>query len=236
MVGDPEATANAIRHSPAEPDFEGIRRDTYYFVGAQFLVIGVLYLMPGNMSGWSEEQKDERHLDEWWENVNHPTWDEDDLWLNYLAHPYWGAAYFVRAQERGYGERESFLYSALLSTIYEFGIEAFFEQPSIQDLFVTPIVGSWAGGYFMKWRDQTRSRITRTGATRSRDKALLVATDPLGSLNGWIDRKMGWETDLAVYPFVIQMPEPDSGASLRRLPGPFPADDTVIGLRARLTF
>jgi Domain of unknown function (DUF3943) len=44
------------------------------------------------------------------------------------------------------GAAESFLYSTVASTIYESGVEAFFEPPSYQDLIVTPIGGSLLGG------------------------------------------------------------------------------------------
>jgi len=36
----------------------GIRRDTVYFLGLQFAAIGVIYVLPEDISGWSPEQKD----------------------------------------------------------------------------------------------------------------------------------------------------------------------------------
>ena len=54
------------------------------------------------------------------------TWDKDPAWINYIGHPYWGATYYIRARERGFGEFGSFIYSAFLSALYEYGIEAFF--------------------------------------------------------------------------------------------------------------
>ncbi len=136
-------------------DRAGLKRDTYYFLGYQLVSIGILYILPENMSGWSDEQKEEYSLSRWWYNVRHPTWDSDDFFINYVTHPYWGAAYFVRARERGYTSGESFWYSAMLSAMYEFGAEALFEQPSIQDLIVTPVLGSLLGRYFMGVRENT---------------------------------------------------------------------------------
>jgi hypothetical protein len=44
---------------------------------------------------------------------------------------------------------QSLLYCTCVSTIgWEFGIEAFMERPSIQDLFITPLVGSAIGEGF----------------------------------------------------------------------------------------
>lgn len=189
--------------APAGPDRAGIRRDTYYFLGLQLSVIGALYFMPESVSGWSNEQKEQHRADKWWDNVTNPTWDDDDDYINYVLHPYCGAAYYVRARERGYGAREAFWYSFLLSTLYEAGVEALFEPISIQDFFVTPIVGSWLGGYFMHWRGATENRIARTGTRRFRDTALLVATDPLGHAADFVDRRLGRQAELTARPFLI---------------------------------
>ena len=45
-----------------------------------------------------------------------------------MSHPYWGATYYIRARERGFGKLASFGYSLVLSTLYEYGPEAFFEE------------------------------------------------------------------------------------------------------------
>ena len=85
----------------SEPDREGLRRDTWYFLGYQWITIGILYIAPESVSGWTDEQKEEYSLSVWWDNVTSPQWDSDDFYLNYIMHPYWGAAYYVRARERG---------------------------------------------------------------------------------------------------------------------------------------
>lgn len=191
-------------HELPGPDREGIERDTYYFLGLQLSIVGALYFMPESMSGWSDQEKNQHHAKKWWNNVTGPTWDNDDEYINYVLHPYWGAAYYVRARERGYEPKGAFLYSFLLSTLYETGLEALFEPVSIQDLFVTPIVGSWVGGYFMDWRRATEDRIARTSKRRFRDKALLVATDPLGSAADFVDRRLGRDAEFSVTPLIIR--------------------------------
>jgi hypothetical protein len=197
-------------------DYEGIKRDTYYFLGLQLSIVGALYFMPESVSGWSEQQKEQHRADKWWSNVTDPTWDDDEHYINYVLHPYWGAAYYVRARERGYGARESFWYSVLLSTLYETGVEAMFEPVSIQDFFVTPIVGSWLGEYFMDWRRATHDRIAKSGEARFRDKALLVATDPLGNAADFVDRRLGRDVEFGVMPFVIhQTPVPSAAFAPR---------------------
>jgi hypothetical protein len=191
-------------HLPGEPDSDGIKRDTYYFLGLQLSIVGALYFMPESVSGWSDQQKEQHRADKWWNNVSDPTWDDDEHYINYVLHPYWGAAYYVRARERGYGSQGAFWYSVLLSTLYETGVEALFEPVSIQDFFVTPVIGSWLGGHFVDWRRSTRDRIATSGERRFRDKALLVLTDPLGNAAAFVDRRLGRDVELGVRPFVMR--------------------------------
>jgi hypothetical protein len=189
----------------ADTDFRdgaGLRSDTYHFLSYQVVAIGVLYLLPESVSGWSDEQKDDYSLSIWWYNVRHPTWDTDDAFINYVTHPYWGAAYFVRARERGYTSKEAFWYSAALSAAYEFGAEALFEQPSIQDLIVTPVFGSLLGGHFMGVRNNIRERSAARGYRTTGDKWVWVLTDPLGAINRTVDRWFGLESKLQIRPYL----------------------------------
>jgi hypothetical protein len=186
----------------SEPDFEGIKRDTWYFFGYQAAAIGIIYVMPESISGWSEESKDDFSLKDWRDNVSNPAWDKDKYYINYVLHPYWGAAYFVRARERGYNNHQSFWYSALLSSLYEFGFEALFEQPSIQDLVVTPVFGSLLGAYFMRLRETVKQRNIGVTEISTSDKVLMIATDPLGGLNRTVDKWFGRDVQLAINPYV----------------------------------
>ena len=175
--------------SARRPDWRGIKRDTGYFVGYQFAAIGILYVAPESVSEWSDEQKQKNSFEKWKRNAGHPVWDEDKWWINYVLHPYWGGAYYVRARERGFDHLQSFAYSALLSTLFEFGAEALFEQPSYQDLIVTPVAGYAVGRYlFMPLRNAIRARPGRPGWS---EKTVLFLTDPMGVTNAAIDRVLG---------------------------------------------
>ncbi|MEJ2604498.1 MAG: DUF3943 domain-containing protein [Gammaproteobacteria bacterium] len=214
-------------------DRAGLRRDTWYFVGTQFAVIAILYTVPESVSGWTDEQKKDYSLSNWWDNVTHPTWDSDDWYLNYLLHPYWGGAYYVRARERGYPGAQAVAYSALLSAIYEFGAEALFEPVSIQDLIVTPLVGSLVGTYFMHLRDGIRTRERETGARGFGDSVLWIATDPLGAVNRQIDRWFGWEeSSVSVRPYYLEKTaRPDQYGGLPHEFGDTEFGDTEFGIR-----
>ncbi|MDP2028827.1 MAG: DUF3943 domain-containing protein [Thiobacillus sp.] len=183
---------------PAQPDWHGVRRDTGYFLGYQFAAIAVLYLAPESISGWDSEQKQNYDFDKWRNNVSQPVWDDDRWWINYILHPYWGGAYYIRARERGLDRAQSFWYSALLSTLFEYGAEALAEPVSAQDLVVTPVAGFFVGEYLMSpLRDRIRAKPGELGWS---DKALLFITDPLGVINAETDQLLGVKATLQWQP------------------------------------
>lgn len=179
-------------HSPA--DYDGLTRDAAYFFGYQFVVIGVLYVLPESISSWSPEQKEEYNFSKWRHNISNPRWDPDDWYINYILHPYWGLTYYTRGRERGLSEQEAFWFSFGLSALYEFGLEALFEPVSIQDLIFTPVVGSTLGWYM----EDVRNEIKRQREFSIWDKTLLIATDPLGSLNTLVDSFFDGDVQSAV--------------------------------------
>jgi hypothetical protein len=190
--------------SPTQPDWRGVRRDIAYFLGYQFVAIGALYLAPESISGWSSEEKQDYSFSKWRNNVSKPVWDEDVWWLNYVTHPYWGGAYYIQARERGLNRAQSFWYSALISTLYEYGAEALAEPVSIQDLVVTPVAGFLVGEYlFTPLRQRIRAK---PGELDWSDKATLFVTDPLGVINAETDRLLGVKTTLQWQPIVMRTP------------------------------
>lgn len=76
---------------------------------------------------------------------NPPVIDEDLFYTNYIGHPYQGAYYYNTVRSQGAKVWQSALYSLGQSLLWEYGWEAGFEQPSIQDLIVTPVAGSVVG-------------------------------------------------------------------------------------------
>jgi hypothetical protein len=174
---------------PAEPDYPGARRDAWYFLSYQIVGVGVLYALPESVSGWTAQDKKEFGFDEWYYNVTHPTLDSDTFVVNYVLHPYWGAAYYVRGRERGLDRTESFWYSTLMSMLWEYGAEAIAEQVSLQDLVVTPVLGSLLGEFvFQPLRDRIRAK---PGELDFYDRSVLALTDPLGAINAKVDSWFG---------------------------------------------
>lgn len=118
------------------------------FVGTLF----VLECLPEDATSWNRaELQDVPLFKRWHKHVikKGPEWDHDKFYFNYILHPYAGATYFMAARSCGFNFWKSALYGSIISTVgWEFGIEAFMERPSIQDIFVTPIVGSCIGEGF----------------------------------------------------------------------------------------
>ena len=162
------------------------------FVGG-FGVMGVIALLPEEISKWDRSEIGKGQLiEKWWDNVRAgPVWDNDKWYINYIGHPYFGGVYYQAARKSGYNQWNSFVYSALMSTFYwEYGIEAFAEVPSLQDLVVTP-VGGWIYG---EWAHHKEQEIRARGGTALGSKTWgnisLFLLDPLGSIDGWVRRKM----------------------------------------------
>ena len=103
---------DSSQKEPSKPqrDWKGIGIDTAFFLGYQVVFAGVLWFLPESVTAWTEDQK-KATLAKWKENVQNPVWDKDKFWINYIAHPYFGATYYIRARERGFGEFGSFSYS-----------------------------------------------------------------------------------------------------------------------------
>jgi len=188
------------------PDKAGLIKDTKYFFFYQMTIVGLLYISPQSISGWSDEQKKEFSIKKYKNNARHAVWDSDQWEINYALHPYWGSAYYVRARERGYDENAAFWYSAALSASFEFGFEAFFEEPSLQDLIVTPVAGSFLGMYFMKLRNEIRARRSSNGKKRWSDSWIIGLTDPLGTVNATTSKWLDSNKNSARLSPVIAMP------------------------------
>jgi len=182
-------------------DWGGIWRDTAVLFGAQVASIGVLYAMPESFSGWSDESKKE-NFENFTDNFLHPVIDDDKFYLNYVMHPYFGATYYIRGRERGLNRASSLFYSALLSAIYEFGVECVFEKPSIQDLIVTPVAGSLVGAFLF---EPLRAVIKRKQSLRWYDHAALILTDPIGFLSLGFEKIFGIQSTIMVDYSVPQM-------------------------------
>ena len=174
-------------------DWLGLARDTAFLFSYQVVGISILYALPTSISKWTS--KNTVSFEKWWDNVQNPRWDEDSWPINYIGHPYFGATYYIRARERGFDRIDSFLYAAFASALYEFGVESLFEQPSYQDLIVTPVGGALLGGFVF---EPIRSWVRNKRELQWYDHVILIATDPIGALNYVAESLLGIKSDIRV--------------------------------------
>jgi len=151
---------DSIAYPPKFKDYRRLGYNSLLYIGAAVVTFGALWAMPESFTHWDKEAMKENGIFyKWKQNVKAgPVWDEDDFAMNYLAHPYCGGVYYMTARSSGFTIFESFSYSVIMSTFFwEYGIEAFAEIPSVQDLIFTPVVGSVVGEIFFI----TKKRIVR---------------------------------------------------------------------------
>lgn len=159
--------------------------NTGLFLGAALVSFGVLWVSPESFSGWDKDEiREDGFFKKWKENVRAgPVWDEDDWFLNWVTHPWAGAVYYMSARGSGFKWWESFAYSAIMSTFFwEYGVEAFAEIPSWQDLFITPIVGSALGECFFVWKSKIVRNERRVLNSKLLGVSSLILMDPFNEL------------------------------------------------------
>lgn len=234
-----EETSDKARLIPEITLFDGAHGEdktrlwsqTKLLFGMGVGVMGVLSLMP-SVSKWDEEEDDGygRYFKKWRENVSSgPVWDNDEWYINYVGHPYSGGIYYQVARNSGYDQFNSFTYSALMSTFYwEYGIEAFAEIPSIQDLIITP-VGGWLYG---EWAYQKSREIRRDGGkvwgSQTMGDITLALIDPVGALAKGINNTFGTEVVVTGFNWTTTAPG--------YMPEDMRRDDDYLGVSLQLRF
>lgn len=161
--------------------------NTGVLAGAYIGTFGVLQLLPEDATSWNRAAiTSVPPFRRWWTHVKAgPEWDHDNVIFNYVLHPYAGAAYYMAARSCGFNVYQSFLYSACISTIgWEYGIEAFMEYPSWQDLFITPIVGSVIGECFYKVKRHIVSNGYCLAGSKVLGNVVAFLVDPVNEVIG----------------------------------------------------
>jgi hypothetical protein len=168
-------------------DWRRLWINTGVLAGAYFGTLGVLQLLPEDATAWNRAEITSVPAGRrWWTHVKAgPEWDHDNIVFNYILHPYAGAAYYMAARSCGFNLYQSFLYCACISTIgWEYGVEAFMEYPSWQDLFVTPIVGSFIGECFYKVKRNIVTNGYRLAGSKALGNVVAFLIDPVNEVIG----------------------------------------------------
>ena len=181
-------TISSVTKSPIynpQRDPKRLLYNTGMYAGAAVASFGLLWIAPESISKWDkQEMKEEGLFNKWKENVKEgPAFDEDEFFMNYVIHPWAGGVYYMTARGSGYKRWESFTYSFLMSTFFwEYGIEAFAEIPSTQDLFITPIVGSIIGEGFFIAKGKIIQNERRVLKSKFLGNTILLVMDPFNEV------------------------------------------------------
>jgi hypothetical protein len=120
-------------------------RAQIFIGGTELLCMGILMAMPKEVTKWEpgflESAKKNLKL----AFTTMPENDEDDWGFNYVGHPIAGSLYYNAIRSQDATIFQSFLFSFSQSAIWEYVIEGMAEQPSVQDLIITPIFGTLLG-------------------------------------------------------------------------------------------
>ncbi|MDF2154288.1 DUF3943 domain-containing protein [Vibrio sp. CAU 1672] len=183
---------------PKDKDWDYLMGQTYTILGLSVATVGLMTFLPESITKWDEEDRDMSQLGKKWkDNVkNGPVWDRDEHFLNYIMHPYFGGVYYTAARHAGYNEFESFLYSATMSTFFwEYGVEAFAEVPSWQDIFITPFFGAVVGEMMLTAEQDIVSNGGEVMGSETMGDVSLFLLNPVGHIHYWVSNAWGGSAD-----------------------------------------
>jgi hypothetical protein len=125
-----------------------ILRGLGYSLGYDLIIFSSMLIVPDNITMWTRSDKFKLSviLSQYQSSfTSPPVLDKDHWYVNYIGHPYQGAFYYNSMRSQGSSVLESSLFCLGQSVLWEYVWEGGMEQPSIQDLIVTPVIGSLVG-------------------------------------------------------------------------------------------
>lgn len=211
------------------PDWKRVWINAGVLTGCYVAALTVLEMLPEDATTWNRAALQKVPLGTRW--LNHvfkegPEWDHDKPIFNFVLHPYSGAAYFMAARSNGLSFWGSLLFSAGISTVcWEFGIEAFMERPSWQDIFITPLVGSIMGEGFFRIKRYLVANDYRLWGSPVAGNIVAFLVDPVNEVVGLIGGNPARKYAKA------------HRLQLQSMPGPVTLNgQTAYGLNMTLTF
>lgn len=180
-----EAQYVAVRPFAAESDRPAIGVDTSartrnrrtlqnaaWFTAYGVVAFGVIWVLPEDISMWPRE---DRKLDNLLDSFRSPpVWDQDPWFWNYAVHPVLGAYSYLAERNHGESPLRGFLFSTATSIGWEYGVEAWVEHPSAQDLLITSTTGAVLG----ELSYQATKKLARDGFG-AWERVVLVVINPI---------------------------------------------------------
>jgi Domain of unknown function (DUF3943) len=144
---------------------------------AMIATVAALSLVPRDFTGWINPDFYGLRKN----FTEGPSFDYDNFFFNYIAHPIDGSEFYLIARNRGLTWWQGFAYAVAVSTTFEFLIESAYEKASWQDLWITPVSGTVIGE--LRWQAKKALEDPVTGKpTGTVNKILYVVVDPVDAL------------------------------------------------------
>lgn len=179
FVESPDANVLRGVRNASSPYSKKFMRGTVIITGAELLCGVVLAVLPSQYTKWDDTalERGASNFKRAWSSP--PVWDGDIFFHNWLGHPYAGAFYYNMIRSQGGTSWQSVKFTLFQTLMWEYVIEAVAEQPSIQDLIMTPIAGSLLGELFHRWSVS----ILQKGSLNFWKKALVFFLNPSYVIN-----------------------------------------------------
>ena len=153
-------------------------RGSVEVVGYNTLSMALLFALPQNVSMWHKPDVKSVNAQYRRSFTHIPVYDPDPWYINYIGHPYAGSCYYNSVRSQGAKFWQAILFTTGHSIVWEYLTEGGLEQPSIQDLVVTPVVGSILGELF----HHATIKMSRNGF-RWYEKIFVCVFNPMFAIN-----------------------------------------------------
>lgn len=124
------------------------KRASVQVIGYNITMGAFLFIAPESLTKWGKEDKlsIKSILNQYNETFTKaPVVDKDNWYVNYIGHPYQGSFYYNSLRTQDVSFWNSSFFCLANSFLWEYLWEGGFENPSIQDLIVTPVIGVFLG-------------------------------------------------------------------------------------------
>ena len=154
-------------------------RGTLIITGTEIASGVILAVLPKQYTKWDDDALKRGGSNFGRAYTELPVWDGDSVFHNWIGHPYAGAFYYNMIRSQGGTVAQSFGFAAFQTVLWEYVLESVAEQPSIQDLISTSIMGAALGELFHRWS----VAILRKGHLNFGQKALVFFLNPSYVIN-----------------------------------------------------
>lgn len=155
-----------------------IGRAELFIGGVELLGMAVLIMMPKEVTKWPHNWAQDALSNIKRSFSTLPVWDKDEWKINYIGHTVAGSYYYNALRSQHANRFQSFLFATVQSVIWEYVLEGMAEQPSTQDLLITPV-----GGFIMGEATHQLTMNMRRNGFNFFEKVFVLIFNPLFVLN-----------------------------------------------------